>query len=216
MAPDTRQRILDHALNVVNERGLEALGIREIARDLELSPGNVSYHFKKREDLIRALSEPLGAGNRERLGTAATTVPEVLELFRGILNHQHAYRGLVLSLPHIMEAFPDFREWYQANQAERQDNLRRLLERLRASGELVATDREADRLQAHLGFVARFWMSEARASFRDEPLDTVVGHYLALIADLMGRHAPHRASEIAPYLEGLLTPRTVSGSGKTR
>ena len=204
MARNTRQRILDHALNVVNERGLEALGMRDIARDLGLSPGNVSYHFKKREDLIRALSAPLGAANRAKLATESQTVPQALEVFREIFGNQYRYRGLILSLPHLLEAFPEFREWYGDNQLERNADLLQLLERLQASGELSASHADLVRLQMHMSFVARFWMSEAQVSFPDRDLDAVIGHYLALLADLFRPYAPHREAELQPYLDGLL------------
>lgn len=59
----TARRILDHARQAFNERGVTAVGIREIARDLDLSPGNVSYYFPTKEDLILALIEEMHAEN---------------------------------------------------------------------------------------------------------------------------------------------------------
>lgn len=35
-----------------NERGLEAVGVREISRELGMSPGNISYYFPSKNDLI--------------------------------------------------------------------------------------------------------------------------------------------------------------------
>lgn len=206
MARDTRQRILQHALTVVNERGLEALSIREVARDLGLSPGNVSYHFNKREDLVFALAEPLSDGNHRRFATPPASAVEVLEVFRSVLHHQHAYRGLVLSLPHVMEAFPAFRERYRTTELERRDDVRRMLQSLVEAKELEADAVQIERLLGHVTLISRFWMSEARASFRDEPVDAVVGHYLALLADLLLPYAP-RPEELRPYLDGLLVLR---------
>jgi AcrR family transcriptional regulator len=42
---------------------IPAVGIREIARQLELSPGNVSYHFPTKEALVAALIEEGHAEN---------------------------------------------------------------------------------------------------------------------------------------------------------
>ena len=54
-AGGTAERILEYAREAFNERGVAAVGVREIARDLGLSPGNVSYHFPTKEALIRAV-----------------------------------------------------------------------------------------------------------------------------------------------------------------
>jgi AcrR family transcriptional regulator len=63
-APEgTAHRILEHARHAFNERGVTAVGIREIARDLNLSPGNVSYHFATKEDLVLALIEEMHGEN---------------------------------------------------------------------------------------------------------------------------------------------------------
>jgi AcrR family transcriptional regulator len=59
----TAQRILEHARRAFNERGVAAVGIREIARDLEMSPGNLSYHFATKDALVAALIEQLHAEN---------------------------------------------------------------------------------------------------------------------------------------------------------
>ncbi len=42
MTPTTRQAILDRSRELFNEHGLESVGVRDLARDLGLSPGNVS------------------------------------------------------------------------------------------------------------------------------------------------------------------------------
>ena len=68
---ETARRILDHARRAFNERGVAAVGIREIARDLGLSPGNVSYHFPTKEALVVALIEQVHAENN-----AAVSAPD--------------------------------------------------------------------------------------------------------------------------------------------
>jgi len=43
------------AQEVIGERGLENISMRDIADKLEISVGNLTYHFKKKEDLIEAV-----------------------------------------------------------------------------------------------------------------------------------------------------------------
>ncbi|MBK6566649.1 MAG: helix-turn-helix transcriptional regulator [Saprospiraceae bacterium] len=44
----TEKQILKSSLKLFNERGYHDVGMREIARELNLSPGNVTYYFKRR------------------------------------------------------------------------------------------------------------------------------------------------------------------------
>lgn len=52
---ETRQRILDRARALFNAQGLHRVGVREIARDLGISPGNLAYHFATKDALVQAL-----------------------------------------------------------------------------------------------------------------------------------------------------------------
>ncbi|CAD5105762.1 TetR/AcrR family transcriptional regulator [Zestomonas carbonaria] len=53
----TRDRILECALLLFNERGEPNVSTLEIANELEISPGNLYYHFHGKEPLVLALFE---------------------------------------------------------------------------------------------------------------------------------------------------------------
>lgn len=55
----TRDRILDSALTLFNERGTAAVSTNHIAAAIEISPGNLYYYFRNKEDIISALFEKL-------------------------------------------------------------------------------------------------------------------------------------------------------------
>lgn len=50
-----RDRILQTALALMNAEGAQPVGTSRIAQVLGVSPGNLYYHFKNREDIVRAL-----------------------------------------------------------------------------------------------------------------------------------------------------------------
>lgn len=56
---DTKARILDAALALFNERGSSNVTTNHVAERLGMSPGNLYYHYRSKEDLIRALFERL-------------------------------------------------------------------------------------------------------------------------------------------------------------
>lgn len=55
----TKQKILQTALELFNERGSGNVSTRHIAEDLGISPGNLYYHYANKEEIIRALFDGL-------------------------------------------------------------------------------------------------------------------------------------------------------------
>jgi AcrR family transcriptional regulator len=53
----TPDRILASALRLFNEQGTAAVSTNHIAEALGMSPGNLYYHFRNKEEIIRALFE---------------------------------------------------------------------------------------------------------------------------------------------------------------
>ncbi len=52
---NTKEKILHTSRLLFNQLGYNQVTIRMIAMELEMSSGNLNYHFKKREDILEAL-----------------------------------------------------------------------------------------------------------------------------------------------------------------
>lgn len=65
---DNRERILNTAIELMNEQG-GAVGTSQIANHLGISPGNLYYHFRNREGIMRELFQRLAEELEEVLRT---------------------------------------------------------------------------------------------------------------------------------------------------
>ncbi|MGB3810206.1 MAG: TetR/AcrR family transcriptional regulator [Parvibaculum sp.] len=68
-----RERILELSLKLLNEEGAQAAGTTRIAQVLGISPGNLYYHFKNREEIVRALFAELDTEFRAMMVEDVTT-----------------------------------------------------------------------------------------------------------------------------------------------
>jgi AcrR family transcriptional regulator len=62
----TRQRILQAARRLFNDRGTSSVSTNHIAAATGISPGNLYYHFRDKHDIIRALHAQYAAAHEDR------------------------------------------------------------------------------------------------------------------------------------------------------
>ena len=77
---DTKTRILETAIQLFNERGTHSVTTNHIAEGLGISPGNLYYHFKNKEEIIRAIFERLSDTTDKAFGLPADRMPTLADL----------------------------------------------------------------------------------------------------------------------------------------
>jgi AcrR family transcriptional regulator len=189
---ETKERIFQLALEYFNRNGIEYVGTRELARELGLSPGNVSYYFPAKEDFIFEIARRLSEGNAQYFAEAEEdlSIDSFIGLFRKAFLNHYKYRCLFVSFVHIMRHFPKLSEGYLKTQEVRRAALANDLKGLAKLGYLKELDkREINYLVAMISQVARFWAQEGEVQLKDRPIEKVMEHYAGLIAALLLPHA---------------------------
>lgn len=208
MSETTRDALLRRARELFNEHGVEAIGPRDLARDLRLSPGNVSYHFPRKQDLVLALMDELASRNEATVGDLADAVDlaDLLQRYRGTFEAQYEYRGITRAIVPLVESDPVIAERHRASAATRRAGLHRAFAAMVGRELRPETDRATlARLVASCSIVARFWSGEALLSFPDTPVERVIDHYVALLAHgLWGPATDAGRAALAPFLAGVL------------
>lgn len=81
MRHDTRKEILDTAKMLFNEHGYNNVSTRDIAGALGISKGNLTYYFKKKEEIIEAI---IAENSPTRMTEAPRTLTELNAFFEDI------------------------------------------------------------------------------------------------------------------------------------
>lgn len=179
----TKEKILRRALELFNESGLTQVGVREIARSLEISVGNLSYHFPRKEDIVLALMEELRAANEavyQDYFNASPTLDRFLATLRRIFENQYHYRGVLIGHDEINQLIKKHFD-YRAVEQRRRQFFHRIFRELAGAGELALREGDIEFLISFMTLFGRFWLLEASISFADRSREAIIDHYEALI-----------------------------------
>ena len=191
----TRARILAGSLELFNERGEARVTTGNIAEALGISPGNLYYHFRNKDQIV----EELFARFEERMdmgpaagGDSAHAVEDLWLYLHLLLESVWEYRFLYRNLDDIVSRNRRLRERFSRILEGQSRTLAALLQALSAARALQATPEESAALVRNLLVVATFWLE----------YDTLSRSGGALRAPDLGQGAYQVMSMVAPYLAG--------------
>lgn len=112
MTRDTRTRILVASLLLFNEKGEPNTTTNEIADELDISPGNLYYHFHKKSDVVEALLGEFQADARHLLQPSESSqisLDDFWIFLHHLLEFTAAYRFLFRDMESLVIAYPKVR-----------------------------------------------------------------------------------------------------------
>ena len=142
MARNTRERILDSALLLFNEHGEPHVPTNRIADELEISPGNLHYHFRTKADLIQALFERFEHRMLELLATPEAReihIEDIWLFLHLVFETIGEYRFLYRDLSDLCARVRSVHQRFQAIIKLSMKTARHLSEGLADQGELEAS-----------------------------------------------------------------------------
>lgn len=102
---NNRTRILATCRALMNEEGAQSIGTTRLCEALEISPGNLYYHFKNKEEIIRALFAELETDLRVAFGeeSPSSLTPKVFaDFYIKTLDVAHENRFFFSGLLHLI------------------------------------------------------------------------------------------------------------------
>jgi AcrR family transcriptional regulator len=160
----TRQRILDCSLAMFNAQGEPNVTTNHIADELEISPGNLYYHFRNKDDII----EHLFARFDERMDLALTAPDGRLPGLEDIWLQLHMvfeciwdYRFLYRDLVEILSRNRRLRIRFARILKRADDRAHLVMRGLSQAGVMRASAAELDAAATNILVLATFWLNYA-------------------------------------------------------
>ena len=161
MKMKTRERILHASLELFNAHGEPNVTTLQIADEIDISPGNLYYHFKSKGDIVTELYDWYERQIRELL-----EVPEVEIsvddqwlflhlLFETIARFRFIYQDLV----NVLSRYRQLESRFQRILRQKYDASDRICQSFREQGILKASDHETQALCHQIVLTITYWLS---------------------------------------------------------
>jgi len=195
----TRERILELSLRLFNEFGEPNVTTTVIAEEMNISPGNLYYHFRNKDDIVNSLFAQFEAEIERMLAVPADRRPNIEDvwlylhlMFELVWRYRFFYRDLSDLLSRNRKLELHFKQII----AHKIKVAQQLCMGLRSEQALEASDMEIDALTTNMVVVATYWLSYeyVRNPRKYAEQETM--------AEALARGCYQVLSLIGPYLRG--------------
>jgi AcrR family transcriptional regulator len=188
----TRDRILKTSLALFNQEGEAQVSTVEIAGVLDISPGNLYYHFKGKEAIIAALFDDFEEELRQVL---AAPIKRLLKIDDNwvfvyiVFEEINDFRFFYNNLTGILERCPELRPRFARLLRLKEETAGAILKSLEGEGVLTFSEGERNALAARIAAHLTFWLQFETLQHAERPPRDVIND--GVFSVLM---------QIAPYL----------------
>lgn len=181
----TRELIIARANELINQTGVVDLRIETLAQSLGLSPGNITYHFPKKEDIITAIWEEYATSIREATEEIITPLLDIKQMylyFRTAASKAIHYVGVTAYYFGDMGALIRENETFRTQIAHARELIFTGYDTLAQNGYMLPIE---DPRIKELTFNAqmtmlRWWINHALTKYAEAELPAIMDRYIAL------------------------------------
>lgn len=183
---DTRNKILTAARKLFNEEGLNNVTLRQIAKLLNISQGNLNYHFKLKEDILEALYFNLVEEMDWQLSSMNTQHSHLNSLYETSklsMEIMYDYRFILIDYSYIMNTNSPIKSHYGELQKNRSNQFQLIFSELIKNGLIrpAEFDSEYPRLYERMNIVGDGWIN-VYTTFGAEKS---IGYYCDLLFEMI-------------------------------
>ncbi len=156
----TKDRILQISLQLFNERGERSVTTNHIAAELGISPGNLYYHFRNKQEIIKELALQYQKETLEMLALPPErplTTSDKVQYFQVLSNQLWVYRFIHRDIHHLVEYNEEFAKIYPRFSGQVMQQGQRIYRAFVDAGLMKMTDSEIEALIINLWIVLTNW-----------------------------------------------------------
>ena len=158
----TRERILKASLALFNTNGEGNVTTGHIADELNISPGNLYYHFRNKDEIIHHLfadfEKAIDIGPGE-IGDAASVMEDMWLYLHLMFERIWQYRFLYRNLDDLVMRDTKLRSHFNIIIGHKRDAVKQLCDALVGAKAMRATDEEVRALADNILVVATYWLN---------------------------------------------------------
>ncbi|HOD52994.1 MAG TPA: TetR/AcrR family transcriptional regulator [Candidatus Cloacimonadota bacterium] len=203
----TKQRIIETAKTLFNEEGTKNVTTNHVAKALNISPGNLYYHYKNKEEIIRSvyqnmldvLADVWKDFETERLSLKS------FKTVVAIYNVLYDYRFFQYEIISLLENDEMLKKMYNDNRKIRYRNFEGVINKMIEEKILIpkGCDSCYSLLIDQLWFTGDFWMTYAK-SINNQFDDKELQKLLLTQMSLFYRYSTEKGKRLICRLENLI------------
>ncbi|NRB41503.1 MAG: TetR/AcrR family transcriptional regulator [Pseudomonadales bacterium] len=158
----TRERILHTSLLLFNQRGERHVSTNHIAAELGISPGNLYYHFKNKNEIIFDLYLQYESQVSQFLALPegrALEVGDKIEYLQAVFEGMWAFRFLHRDMQYLLSTNAELQRRYQEFYTQCLSNIEAIYSGLNNAGIIHATEEEIVSLALNTWVLITGWFS---------------------------------------------------------
>jgi AcrR family transcriptional regulator len=161
----TRDRIIETAISLFNDGGSKRVSTNHIAQAAGISPGNLYYHFRNKEDIIGAILERMYVEGKEEYGLiqekrGPATLEGMEETFAMIQRFNWRFRFLKRELTALVMDDPKLGELFREVNRSHLEMIRRSVDISIEQGYISPMDSaDRDLFVEQIWLVILFWLN---------------------------------------------------------
>ncbi|AYZ34577.1 TetR/AcrR family transcriptional regulator [Chryseobacterium indologenes] len=127
---NTKEKILSKALELFNEKGYNTITTRSIAAELGISAGNLHYHFKHSEDILKILFSEMTQkmdGLMDGMKKMENkTLEDLYQLTLSSCEVFYSYRFIFINFVDILHKIPEIEAQYEGINFSRKEEFQQI------------------------------------------------------------------------------------------
>jgi len=159
----TRDKIIQASIELFNEQGERNVTTNHIAAHLAISPGNLYYHFRNKEDIILSIYEEYARSllleTLPKVSADLKPLDSLVLYMDSVFQTTMKFRFFYSNLPVLLDKNPILREKYVEVQQSISERVSQLLISLRAADFIDFADDDLADIVSVLRLINTFWVS---------------------------------------------------------